>query len=286
MKTIALSVLLTASAVAIGTHYYNIVDYAKLYQNSVVPMLKNAEIMEKEPRHIVIGLDITAGREGELTKDREAIAKIIGEARLNDRIEVYLIHSRAEAEQEALFSVQMPQNAGPAGQTFTRSKRKAEQDWQQCWRRVEALDHDGGKKGQTDLVGFLRFCLYQKPEFQNSKHPYLILFTDGQQTGDGYNFEKKAPTNLDLKSMATKGFMPDLSGIAILFVGVTPTHGITNSHWRSIQSYWITFAESAGAKSVAVSSNRVLLLEDADTAHPAPRSLPVRSNHHSLAKLP
>jgi len=285
MKIIALTVLLTASAFAIGAHYYNIVDYANLYQNKVVPMLKNAEIMAKDPRHIVIGLDITAGREGELTKDREAIANIIGEARLNDRIEVYLIHSRAESEQEALFSVQMPSNAGPAGQTFARAKQKAEQDWQQCWSRVKALDHDGGKKGQTDLVGFLRFCIYQKPEFQESKHPYLILFTDGQQTGDGYNFEKKAPTDLHLMSMANEGFMPDLSGIALWFAGVTPTHGITNSHWRKIQSYWISFARTAGARSVAVSSNRTIRLEDADVAN-MERSFPARPSPHTLAKLP
>jgi hypothetical protein len=286
MKGIIVSTLLVAaSATAIITHYTGVVDYVNLYQSKMVPMLQQAEILEKDGRHFVIGLDITAGREGELEKDREAIGAIIRDARIKDHFEVYLIHSRAESEQEAILNIKMPASPGPAGHALVQAKRKADEAWQQCWSRVNALRKNKEKQQQTDLVGFFRYCIYQKPDFAGSKYPCLILFTDGQQTGDGYNFEKHAPTDADLIRMVKEGFMPDMSNIAVWFSGVTPTHGITNSHWRKIQTFWSTFAKSAGARSVAVSSDRILRLKDATETKVAGKK---HSGSHpqTLAQLP
>lgn len=218
-------------------------------------------LREYTPRHIVIGLDITAGREEELMKDREAIGKIINDTRLGDKLEIYLVHSRAESEQESVFTAEMPIQPGPAGQNLKRAKQIADKDWASCWDgKIVPLMADISRKQQTDLFGFMRYVTTQKPEFKMHKHANLILFTDGQQVGDGYNLEKKIPANSALEQIKANGLLPDMKGISIRFAGVTATHKVTNAHWRQLQDFWKEYAYKAGATSVAVTSDRSIQL--------------------------
>lgn len=253
MKTIGIMIAMTA--LAIGAQQMGYVDYHALLEKST-PFLEDIGVCDKEPRYIIIGLDITAGREGELDKDRAAITEIVKRAREGDRIDLYLIHSRSETEQEAVFSAEMPDNGGPAGQELVRAKQKTETEWATCWgnKIIPLLDSD--KKQRTDLFGFMRYASSQNADFQAHKHPVLVLFTDGQQVGDGYNMEKKAPIPGLLQKMKDDDLMPDLSGVKVRFAGVTPTHKISNAHWRKIQSFWTDYAKEAGAESVTVTSDR------------------------------
>ena len=257
-KTLAILGILTATA--LGLHYTGIVDM-KPAINKAVYYAEQAELVEQEPRAIVIGIDITAGRETELEKDRLAIGKLVDNLKPGDQISVYLIHSRAEAEQEIIYSIKMSEHAGPAGQKLAREKKTAQDSWQTCWQdRVLPLVKSD-KAQRTDLFGFMRFAAAQKGDLLSTPHAALILFTDGQQVGDGFNMEKKAPSSDDLKIAARKDFIPDLHGARLIFAGVTPTHRIDNAHWRKIQTFWKEYGQMASAGSVSVSSERVIVLE-------------------------
>jgi hypothetical protein len=257
MRTIA--ILITMTALAIGAQKMGYVDFQSL-SDKAVPLLEWAEIKDKDPQYTIIGLDITAGREGELDKDRAAIAELVKNARLGDRIEVYLIHSRAESEQDAVFTAHISENPGAAGQELVRAKQKADKEWSGCWEeRVNSM-LSSDKKQRTDLFGFMRFVTTQKPEFQAHKHPRLVLFTDGQQVGDGFNMEKKPPTMAQLKKLKDDDLIPELNGINVRFAGFTPTHKISNAHWRKLQNFWKEYAKEAGAESVAITSERKVSL--------------------------
>lgn len=261
MKTIIVaSIFVGSTALAVYGHQNGYLD---VVEEKVVPFLKQDSIgiLDKDPRHIVIGLDITAGREGELDKDRAAIGRMIKETRLGDKVEVYLIHSRAESEQESVFSAEIPENSGPAGQDFVRAKQKAEKEWEACWDEKVVPQMDSGRKQQTDLFGFMRYVTSQKPEFQEHKHPNLVLFTDGQQVGDGFNMEKRVPTSAQLKKLKEDELIPELNSINIRFAGVTPTHKVTNAHWRKLQAFWKDYSREAGAETVAVTSDRKIQLK-------------------------
>lgn len=254
MKTFTLvSMLLATSALAFTSYRYGYLDE---FQGSVIPYLQKKNILEKDPRHIVIGLDITAGREGELEKDRAAIARMISETRLGDKVELYLIHSRSESDQEAAFTAEMPAEPGPAGQVLARAKQKAEKEWSDCWVNQIVPLMASGRKQSTDLLGFMRYVTRQKPEFQEHPHPMLVLFTDGMHVGDGFNMEKSVPAPSQLSAFGKEDLIPDLKGISIRFAGVTPTHNVSNAHWRKIQAFWTDYAHVGGAENVIVTSDR------------------------------
>lgn len=253
MRTLAILSILTAAA--IGLHYGGIVNFDPAVDR-VVQIAEKVDLIEKEPRNEIIGLDITAGREAELDKDREAIGKRVEGLRAGDQMTVYLIHSRAESDQEAIFSITMPENSGPAGRVLVRGKKAAEQAWNDCWEKSVTPLIKSDKAQRTDLFGFMRFVATQKPDFMSHHNAALILFTDGQQVGDGFNMERKAPSKADLERALGKELIPDLEGIRLYFVGVTPTHKIDNAHWRKLQTFWKEYGKEANAKSVSVSSER------------------------------
>lgn len=257
MKTIACMIALTA--LGIGAQKMGYVDFQEL-SDKAVPILEWAEIKDKDPRYIIVGLDITAGREGELEKDRAAIAELVKKTRSGDIIEVYLIHSRAESEQEAVFTAHIPENPGAAGQELVRAKQKADKEWSSCWDESVVSMMSSDKKQRTDLFGFMRFVTSQKPEFQGHKHPRLVLFTDGQQVGDGFNMEKRVPTTAQLSKLRDDELLPELNGVSVKFAGFTPTHKVSNAHWRKLQNFWKEYLKEAGAESVAISSERKLLI--------------------------
>ncbi len=257
--TKTLAILGVLSATALGLHYAGIVDF-KPAVNKAAHYAEQAELVDQKPRVIIVGLDITAGREKELEKDRLAIDKLVANLKTGDEMSVYLIHSRAESEQEAVFSVKMSDQAGPAGQMLAREKKAAQDAWQSCWQANVLPLVQSDKAQRTDLFGFMRFVAAQKADSLSSPHAVLILFTDGQQVGDGFNMEKKAPLSGDLKTAARNDFIPDLHGARLIFVGVTPTHGIDNAHWRKIQSFWKEYGEKASAGNVSVSSERTIAL--------------------------
>lgn len=235
-------------ALAVGAHTAGIVDLKK------VP--KELGLSGSEPRYIIMASDITAGREGELQKDFEAVLKLVETACLGDKIEVFLIHSRAESSQEAIFTVEMPNDEGPMGMALLRAQKKAKQSFADCWNKgIEAALGDSRLVQQTDLFGFFRFVA-QRTEFRKSKKPVLIVLTDGQQVGDGFNFERAIPTAHDLQKAKNAELMPDLSGVNVTLSGVTPTHNISNLHWRKLQSWWREYLKEAGAEVAAISSDR------------------------------
>jgi len=214
---------------------------------------------EIEHRYTIIAADITAGRENELGKDFDAIKKTVAKARLGDKIEIFLIHSRAESSQEAIFLAEMPEEPGPMGIALTRAQKAASQSFADCWNRsVKTLLGDKQIVQQTDLFGFLRF-VSQKQLFRKARKPVLILLTDAQQVGDGFNFERNIPDEHDLRKARELDLIADLSGISVTMAGVTPTHNISNAHWRRLQSWWRSYLKEAGADVTTITSERSLL---------------------------
>jgi hypothetical protein len=235
-------------ALAVGAHTSGMVDLKKAPQE--------LGLFASDPRSIIVAADITAGREKELQKDFEAVQKLIDTARLGEKIEVYLIHSRAEASQEAIFKAEMPGDEGPMGMAFKRAQKKAKESFADSWNKgINAALGDSRLVQQTDLFGFFRF-VSQRTEFRKSKKPILIVFTDGQQVGDGFNFERTIPIDRDLKRAKNAELMPDLTGVTVTMSGVTPTHNISNLHWRKLQSWWREYLKEAGAEVTAISSDR------------------------------
>ena len=256
MRTLGMLSVITA--LAAGLHYGGIVDFEPA-ASRIAQIAEKVELIEKAPRHILVGLDITSGREREFEKDRQAIAGLVRDLRSGDQMSVYLIHSRAESEQESIFAATMPEHEGPAGQVLLREKKAAEKRWLACWAGNVVPQTRSAKTQRTDLFGFMRFVATQKPDFVRHPCPVLILFTDGQQVGDGYNMERKPPTQTDMERAEKCDLVPDLRDVRLQFAGVTPTHGIDNSHWRKIQTFWKEYGRAAGAKSVSVSSDRIVL---------------------------
>ncbi len=239
------------AALAIGMHAAGLVNLKE------VP--EELGLSGNEPRHIIVASDITAGREGELQKDFEAVQKLIEKARPGDKIEVFLIHSRAESSQEAIFTAAMPVEEGPMGMAFKRAQKSAQQSFKECWdKSLQAHLGDNRLVQQTDLFGFFRF-VSQRVEFRKSKNPALIVLTDGQEVGDGFNFERTIPTEHDLKRAKDAELMADLVGVRVTLAGMTPTHNITNLHWRKLQSWWRVYLKEAGAEVAAISSDRSVL---------------------------
>lgn len=234
----------------------------------LIPALSKAEqvgvtvgIIPQSSNSIIVGLDITTGREHELVKDKQAIDKMIHKLGTGDYMTIYLIHSRAESEQEEIFSVVLPDNIGPMGQILQRKKSAAVKEWNICWQeKVMPLVHNVGTqlKLRTDLFGFLRFIAHQKTEFLEKKKAWVILFTDGQHVGDGFNMEKRAPHDSDLDRANQADFIPPLNNVRLIFLGMTPTHRISNDHWRQIQKFWKAYGNASGAKYTSVSSERNL----------------------------
>jgi hypothetical protein len=172
-----------------------------------------------------------------------------------DRCEVYLIHGQAESSQECIFRAVMPDAPGPVGQSLERARQKAIADWQEYRKTSVFTVKNATQANSTDLFGFCRFAGH-KQGFKSHDHPYLILFTDAQQVGDGMNLEKKAPDDTDIETIRKKGLLPDLKDIRVVMAGVTPTHGITNAHWRTLQTFWENFLKATGASSIEFSSER------------------------------
>lgn len=235
---------------------------------ALTPVMDKAEhfavvagVAQKSPCNIVVGLDITSGREGELVKDKKAIEKMIRNLGPGDKLSVYLIHSRAESEQEEIFNAELPETIGPMGQVLQRAKASADKEWAVCWQDkiMSLVRSDEAKlKQRTDLFGFLRFIAHQKSEFLGEKKAWIVLFTDGQHVGDGFNMERRAPQDSDLDKAEQADFIPNLNNVRLAFVGVTPTHRISNDHWRQIQKFWKAYGNASGAKYTSVSSERSL----------------------------
>ncbi|MBF0560210.1 MAG: hypothetical protein HQL08_15680 [Nitrospirae bacterium] len=247
MKTAGISAALIALAVAMHT-------------SGVVNLEKPAEelgLLDAKARHIIVGVDITVGRENELPKDLNSIKSMMAKSNAGDRIDIFLIHARSESSQEAIFSVQMPEDSGPMGLALQRAQKAAQCSLSEKWDKSIAL-YSNEFAQATDLFGFFRF-VSQKQAVGKSEGTVLILYTDGQQVGDGFNFERKAPEESDLRKVRTNGLLADLNGIRITFAGVTPTHNITNRHWRKLQSWWHSYLKEAGAKDILISSEREIL---------------------------
>ena len=216
-----------------------------------------------EHRHIMIGVDITTGREGELPKDFEAIQRLIGSAQLGDMIDVFLIDSRSEAAQEAIFSMKMPVEPGPMGMVLARAQQSANKSFADCWnKKINSFLTDKNLVEETDLFGFFRFVSERNTEELNDlkkKDPiYLIVFTDAQEVGDGFNFERTIPGKGDLIRAKEAGLIPNLSGVKVNMLGVTPTHNISNDHWRKLVLWWRAYLQEAGAEILSITSERTL----------------------------
>lgn len=254
----SLTVFLFASSLAmggaIGAQQLGYVDFRPYAENALM-LARQAELVDEVPRHTVIGVDITAGREEELPKDWETISLLIGHARPGDKLEVYLIHSRAESDQEAIFVMELPAEAGPAGQVLVRAKQQVAERWARCWEEELVPMLSSKKKQRTDLFGFMRFVA-SKPGFMASAHPEVILFTDGQHVGDGINMERRIPEKDFLSNLWNEGLIPEMTQVNFKILGITPTHGVTNAHWRQVKSFWQDYADQAQIKSVRISSER------------------------------
>jgi len=248
-RMVGISVII--AALAAGLHATGAVDL------KAVP--KELGLAGSEPRHIIVAADITAGREGELPKDFDGVQKLLERSSPGDRIEVFLIHSRAESSQEAIFTAQMPDDEGPMGMAFNRAKKNAAQVFKERWdENIGLFLENRHLVGQTDLFGFFRF-VSQRTEFRKSNKPVLIVLTDGQEVGDGFNFERSMPSDHELKMVKRAELLPDLGGVSVSLGGMTPTHSISNQHWRKLQSWWRMYLKEAGAEAGAITSDRSVL---------------------------
>jgi len=249
IKTIAITA--AVAAVAIGAQTTGLVNLRTIPGEI-------EQLVTVQQRHIIVGVDITAGRENEVPKDFRAVQRLLENAEPGDKIEIYLIDSRSESSQEAIFSVQMPEDEGPMGMALKKAKKGAQQSLSECWdKSINKVLGDNHLVQQTDLFGFFRF-VSQKEEFRKSGSPVLILFTDGQQVGDGFNFEKNIPDKNDLMRAKEDDFIADLRNINVSLAGVTPTHAITNSHWRRLQAWWRGYLKEAGVDNISITSERCI----------------------------
>ncbi len=118
IKTIAITA--AVAAVAIGAHTSGLANLKTMPG-------KIEQLVTVQQRHIIIGVDITAGRENEVPKDFRAVQRLLENAEIGDKIEIYLIDSRSESSQEAIFSVKMPEDEGPMGMALKKAKKGAQQ---------------------------------------------------------------------------------------------------------------------------------------------------------------
>jgi len=249
IKTVGITA--AAAAIAIGAVTTGLVNVKALPGNI-------AQVFTVQQRHIIIGVDITAGRENEVPKDFRAVQRLLDNAEPGDKIEIYLIDSRSESSQEAIFSAELPEDEGPMGMALKKAKKGAQHSLSECWdKSINKVLGDNHLVQQTDLFGFFRF-VSQKEEFRKSNGPVLILFTDGQQVGDGFNFEKTIPDKNDLMRAKQNEFIADLRNINVSLAGVTPTHAITNSHWRRLQAWWRGYLKEAGVDNISITSERCI----------------------------
>jgi hypothetical protein len=255
--TIAVGGMLLASVVTVaGLHYTGKIDATPALK-SVQKLGEEFKLVERAPRYTIVGIDVTRGREEELTKDRDAVAKLVEGMVAGDRLECYLIDGHAESAQQRVFQAAMPEAEGPVGQVLAREKKKAVVQWQECWDAQVAGGAGSPQTNRTDLFGFLRFAS-AKEAFAAHKDPRLVLLTDAQQVGDGVNMERRVPTEDDLTRLEQEKLLPRLTGIRVVMAGVTPTHGISNAHWRGLRRFWSAFLKECGAASAEFSSERNL----------------------------
>jgi hypothetical protein len=256
MRTMIIIMAVLSAGVA-GAQYSGIADFTPLVKKCS-GLAEQVGLVDRPTRYVVVGLDITAGREGELQKDREGITRLVKGMKPGDILEVYLIHSRAQSEQEAVFRAALSENPGPANKQFNRARQAAEQSWEECWEKNVMSLATSDRKQQTDLFGFLLFVAEQKPEFMSHKEPVLVMLTDGQQVGDGCNMERRAPGTADLERAKDNDLVADLGNVRVVFAGMTATHQVSNAHWRKLRTFWKRYAAAAGVRSVALSSERRL----------------------------
>ncbi len=245
-KTIAITA--AVAVLALGAHAAGLVNLRTATEG--LGLLVTTE------RYIIVGIDITEGRENEVPKDFKAIQGLLTKTNPGDKIEVFLIHSRSESAQEALFVAEMPGDEGPMGVSLERAQKAAQRCLEDRWKKkIGTFLADKQFVQQTDLFDFFRF-VSQKKEFHRSKRPILMLFTDGQQVGDGFNFERKVPDRQDLTKVKGNDLMADLKGISVTLLGCTATHNISNYHWRKLQAWWGAYLKEAGAETISITSER------------------------------
>ena len=250
------SIVLASALTLAGLHYTGGVD-ATPGVKSAQKLGEDFKLVERAPRYTIVGIDVTLGREQELEKDREAVAKLLEGLVTGDRVEVYLVHGQAESAQQRVFQAVMPEAEGPVGQALARERQKAINEWKECWESKIVAETRSTQAYRTDLFGFCRFA-GSKQGFRSHKTPCLVLLTDAQQVGDGLNMERKMPTEDDLGRLKEQDLLPSLKSIRVVMAGVTPTHSISNAHWRGLRSFWEEYLKTSGATSVEFSSERNL----------------------------
>lgn len=252
MRTIGIGI--SIAALAIGAHSLGYINWYQVAETAV-PYLQQAEILEKDPTYIIIGVDITAGREAELESDFNAILAMLRNMGPGDRVDIILIHGKSESAQDAVYSCKLPKNPGPAGQLLKRAKQNVGKDFDAAWKTNVFSPLASKKKGQTDLFGFMRL-IAKKEEFMGQKNAWLILFTDGLHVGDGMNMEKKIPALSQLARLKKDELLPELHRIHVRLLGMTATHNISNNHYREVKKFWHEYCKEAGVESVEITSER------------------------------
>lgn len=251
----AIGVTTALAALAIGSHMTGLVNLKTL-------PAEMEQLVTGDQRHIIVGVDITEGRENEIPKDYKAVQKLIAGLKTGDAVEIYLIDSKSESYQEAIFSAKMPDDDGPMETAIRKAQKDAQNAISECWDdSINKALTDKHLVQQTDLFGFFRFAS-RKTDFRSSTKPVLILFTDGQEVGDSFNFEKKIPDSHDLTKVKNNDLLPDLKGVIVMISGYTPTHNISNEHWRKLQVWWRDYLKEAGAKAISISSERDMAASD------------------------
>ena len=205
-------------------------------------------------RQFIVGIDLTKGREEQARNDSLCIVnQILPILDVEDKIDVYVIHGRSEAQPLHILSSTMPSDKGSYEQGWKRAKEDAESLFKANWQDAVSHMQDQALSLRTDIFGFLQLCSSHRVP---SRETMIILLSDMQQVGDGMNFEKEIPDSSTVRLCREGGLVSDLHGCKMYVLGCTATHGISNQHYRAIRTWWVTrFLPLTNAKLIAYSSD-------------------------------
>jgi hypothetical protein len=142
--------------------------------------------------------------------------------------------------------------------TLKQKRKEEEKRFAKTWDKIiPPLVKNNKLIMKSEIFGMIKFAA-KKFRLNGDKNSSLILFTDLQQVGDGYDFERYLPP---LKTVVAKlknyNLIPNLSGIKVYVFGVTPTHNVGSLYYSKLLRWWkLFFKKKAMAKQVIITSSR------------------------------
>ena len=185
-----------------------------------------------QPRHLIVGLDVTMGDQELRARNNEAVLNILGSLKQQDKITVIAITDKSFEKPLIIAKGSIPEDT-----SYWKAKARKAQIalLNQFNSSVERLPK---QCPSTSLFGalYLAANLFQTGNPEASKTLYLL--SDMRQAKAGFNFTKPMikPKAL-LKRAQSAGLIVDLSGIEIHCAGVSTT-GLSPQAWQTLKNWW------------------------------------------------